>query len=98
MSKKYGFERKFLNQDRSGLSGTGRSGVIAWCGPLEDGVYEWRGFCVGSTSTNWCSDGFAVIKDGLVTQVTKDQAKELLETTLSGEVVPPACRGDRLDP
>ncbi len=77
LSKKYGFERKFLKRDLSGLSGSERSGTITWDGPLVDGIYEWRGFCTRSTVTD---DGFALIEQGRITEITNEQVKELLAT------------------
>lgn len=54
---KYGLAREFCKSDKSGLSGSGRSGVISF-EVNEPGIYEFRGFCVGSTARNWEWSGF----------------------------------------
>lgn len=75
LDAKFGFSRNFIQAHKS-LSGSGRSGKITW-GPLEDGVYEWRGFCVGSTAINWESSGFAAIENGLIARISKAEAEAL---------------------
>ena len=75
LDAKFGFSRNFIQAHKS-LSGSGRSGKITWP-PLEDGVYQWRGFCVGSTSINWESSGFAVIENGLIERISKAEAEAL---------------------
>lgn len=71
---RYTFRRAFLQPDRSGLSGSGRSGAITWEVP-SPGLYEWRAFCVGSTTRNWRSDGFCRIDpDGTVARLDRDAA------------------------
>lgn len=54
---KYGLKRQFCKRDRSGLSRSGGSGAITF-DVNEPGVYEFRGFCVGSTANNWEWSGF----------------------------------------
>lgn len=80
LDHKFGFARQFVKQTREGLSGFNRPGVITWEGPLVDGIYEWRGFCVGATLSNWESNGFALIKDGRITEISKDEAKTILSS------------------
>lgn len=71
---KFKFEREFCDKDTSGMSGSGRSGVIEFelDGP---GLYEFRGFCVGSTANNWEWSNFALIDDdGDVEEMTRKEA------------------------
>ncbi|WP_276973726.1 hypothetical protein [Ferrimicrobium acidiphilum] len=78
---KFGFTRQFVKKDTSGLSGSGRSGSIRW-DITENGIYEWRKFCIGSTSRNWESSGFCVIEDGSVREITKSAAIELVSKSV----------------
>ena len=82
----YGLARQFVRADKSSMSGSGRSGVIAWDVP-GPGVYEWRAFCVGSTGKNWRSSGFCVIApDGAVTEIERDEALDLArDLDMAGE-------------
>lgn len=74
LDSKYGLARKFCERDRSNLSGSGRSGTIKF-DVTEPGVYEFRNFCVGSTSRNWEWSGFVSIgDDGTVTEISKSDA------------------------
>jgi len=57
LDTQYVFERRFCRRDESGLSGSGRSGVIEF-EVEEPGIYEFRGFCVGTTPKNWEWSGF----------------------------------------
>jgi hypothetical protein len=76
---KFGFNRVFLRKDKSGLSGSKRSGSVYWSIDRA-GVYEWHNFCVGSTSTNWQSSGFCVIDpEGNVTPIERDEVLELVD-------------------
>jgi hypothetical protein len=77
-SKKYNFERAFIDRVKHGRTQDDTSGSIVFKGPLADGIYEWREFCIGEKETNWRSDGFALIREGLIVQITKVQATELL--------------------
>lgn len=74
---KYHFKREFCRKDKSGLSGSGRSGVIRFemQGP---GLYEFRGFCVGSTAKNWEWSGFALVTEDGMTEITHQQALEIV--------------------
>lgn len=71
---KFGLKRAFLPKDKSGLSGSGRSGSI--CFELDEpGLYEFRGFCVGSTAKNWEWSGFMLIDDdGTTHEISKTRA------------------------
>lgn len=74
---KFGMAREFCQKDTSGLSGSRKSGLITF-DVTEPGVYEFRGFCVGSTSRNWEWSGFVNIHaDGTVEEISKAQALEL---------------------
>lgn len=72
----HGLARRFITADKSGMSGSGRSGSVTWDLPGA-GLYEWRDFCVGSTAGNWRSSGYAVISDTAVREVTKAEAAAL---------------------
>lgn len=68
---KYGLDREFVRADRSGLSGSGRSGSISW-DIDEPGIYEIRNFCVGSTANNWeYSSFFEIGEDQSVCELSK---------------------------
>jgi len=73
------FKRDWIKPDKSGLTGSDKSGTIAFHGPLTDGIYEWRDFCVASTASEWRSSGFAEVRDGLVRQVLRDEVVELVK-------------------
>ena len=75
----YTFARDFCEDDRSKLSNTGGSGSISFQmkGP---GLYEFRNFCISSTS-NWEWNGFVYIDDqGTVTELSKREVRKLLES------------------
>lgn len=68
---KYGLKREFARKDTSGLSGSGRSGMITFDldGP---GIYEFRNFCVGSTPRNWEWSGFIeLLADGSTHEMSR---------------------------
>lgn len=70
---KFGLSREFCRADKSGLSGSGRSGVISF-EVTEPGLYEFRGFCVGSTARNWEWSGFIELAaDGSSTELSRAQ-------------------------
>lgn len=56
LDPKYGLARDFCRSHKR-LSGSGRSGTISF-DVDEPGLYEFRGFCVGSTPSNWEWSGF----------------------------------------
>ena len=71
---KFGLARAFCRKDKSGLSGSGRSGTIKF-DVTEPGIYEFRDFCVGSTARNWNWSGFvSIAEDGTVTEITRADA------------------------
>lgn len=75
---KYGLQREFMRKDKSGMSGSGRSGVIRFemAGP---GIYEFRDFCVGSTANNWNWSGYLDIDaDGGIKEITKAEAVAII--------------------
>lgn len=75
--RKFGLQREFCRADRSGLSGSGRSGEIRF-EVARPGVYEFRGFCVGSTARNWEWTGFVRIgEDGEAVEISRDEAVRL---------------------
>lgn len=74
---RYGFNREFIDSNKVGLRGPSKTGVLIWPGPLTDGVYEWRSFCI-STGENWQSSGFALVSNGKVSKITKEQAVRYL--------------------
>lgn len=68
--KKWGLARAFCRRDTSGLSGSGKSGSIRFVMD-GDGIYEFRQFCIGSTSRNWEWSGFVQVENGLVCEISK---------------------------
>ena len=58
---KFGLKREFCKKDKRGLSGSGRSGTITF-DVTSPGVYEFRGFCVGSTARNWEWSGYIELR------------------------------------
>ncbi len=58
----YKFERDWCRKCTSGLSGSGRSGIIEFDIP-GPGLYEFKGFCVGSTKNNSDWSGFILLRD-----------------------------------
>lgn len=75
---KFGFAREFIRKNTSDLSGSGKSGTISW--EIENsGIYEWRGFCVGSTPRNWESSGFCKITDEGIEELSKKEVLNHLE-------------------
>lgn len=75
---KFGFSRRFMPKDTSGLSRSGASGYITF-EMGGDGLYEWRNFCVGSTPSNWKSSGFCVVEGETVRKITKAEALEMVQ-------------------
>ncbi len=68
---KWGVARQFMPKDKSGMSGSGRSGCITW--ELEgDGIYEYRKFCVSSRGDE--TGGFVEIKGTEVRKITRADA------------------------
>ena len=68
---KYGLKREFARKDTSGLSRSGRSGTIRFDmdGP---GIYEFKNFCIGSTSRNWEWNGFIeLLADGSAHEMSR---------------------------
>lgn len=59
---KFGLKREFCKKDTRGLSGSGRSGAITF-EVTKPGVYEFKGFCVGSTPRNWEWSGFILLRE-----------------------------------
>lgn len=82
LDSKFGFTREFVKKSTAGLSGSGRSGSIYW-EITEDGIYEWRKFCIGSTAKNWKSNGFCVISDGSICEITKAEVVALVSSSVS---------------
>lgn len=73
----HGLRRQFCRKDKSGLSGSGRSGTITF-EVEEPGLYEFRGFCIGSTPKNWEWSGFIVLEAGGDSrEVTRREAEEI---------------------
>lgn len=71
---KFGLAREFCKKNESGLSRSGRSGTIRF-EVDEPGIYEFRGFCRGSTAKNWEWSGFVKIDaDGTVTELSRAEA------------------------
>lgn len=71
----WGFARSFVRADRSGLSGSGRSGVLV-VEITEPGVYQVRGQMTHSRSIadRECPDYFiAVAGDGTVEEIGRDE-------------------------
>lgn len=69
----FGLAREFCKRDASGLSGSGRSGVVSF-DVSEPGIYEFRDFCVGSTARNWNWSGFVRLGvDGSSEELTREQ-------------------------
>lgn len=63
LDDKFGLKRAFCVRDRSGLSRSGASGSISFA-VTRPGIYEFRGFCVGSTARNWEWSGFIELLEG----------------------------------
>lgn len=59
---KHGFERDWCRKCASGLSGSGKSGIIEFDIP-GPGLYEFKGFCVGSTHNNSDWSGFILLRE-----------------------------------
>lgn len=57
---KFGLKREFCQKSKN-LSGSGRSGTISF-DVTKPGVYEFRGFCVGSTARNWEWSGYIELR------------------------------------
>lgn len=77
---KFGLKREFCKRDKSGLSGSGRSGTIAF-DVTRPGVYEFRDFCVGSTARNWRWSGYIQLDEsGDTRELTKAQVLALFAT------------------
>ncbi len=66
----------FLLNDVSGLSDSGKSGVVKWA-IKSDGVYQWRRFFAGVTDAGWESNGFCIISHGAIRQISAEEAKDL---------------------
>lgn len=76
---KFGLAREFCRADKSGLSGSGRSGLISF-DVTEPGIYEFKGFCVGSTARNWEWSGFIELAaDGSSHELTRAQVLARLQ-------------------
>jgi len=78
LDPKYGLAREFCRRDTSGLSRSGRSGLITF-EMLGPGIYEFRNFCVGSTSNNWEWSGFVQVSDdGKVSRLSRTDVVDLV--------------------
>jgi hypothetical protein len=72
------FDHKFVDKVKTEPDTEGENGSITWAGPLDDGIYQWNEFCVGSKETDWRRDGFAIIRGRLIGKITEEKAYELL--------------------
>lgn len=70
LDEKYGLARSFCRKHPH-LSSSGRSGTIGF-DVTEPGLYEFRGFCVGSTPTNWEWSGFCEVTTAGMVQLSRD--------------------------
>lgn len=78
---RYGLDRDFLDANRSGLSGSGRSGHIDWYyEELEDergpAILQYRSFATGCRSV---ASGFVLVCDGRVCEVPQRTVRALLD-------------------
>jgi len=80
---KFGFKREFCRKNKSGMSGSGRSGIISF--EMQGaGIYEFRNFCVGSTARNHEWSGFVLINDdGTVHEISKSRAQEIISQAVT---------------
>jgi hypothetical protein len=77
LDDKYTFKREFVPKEDH-RSGSGKSGTISWTID-EPGIYEWRGFCVGSTGNNWESKGYCRISENGIERLTREEAIEAVK-------------------
>ena len=85
---KFVFEREFLRADRSRMSRSGRSGAITW--EIEDdGLYEWRGFCIGCKRL---TSGFGIVRGDQTAELTRRQAIEVVQDNRIAEVTAAASQ------
>ncbi len=76
---KYTFAREFCPKNTSGMSRSGRSGVLRFTVSVP-GLYQFRHFCVGSTARNWEWSGFAVLDAaGGYADVSREDALAMME-------------------
>jgi hypothetical protein len=81
---KYKYEREFCDSDENDLSRSGRSGTIRFTlqGP---GLYEFRNFCIGSTSRNWEWSGFVLIDEqDNETELSRKEVDQIVKNMVSG--------------